>query len=72
VLLPSATDRSSLVAVPFDPTNNRMAGASYLTVAVGRDYADVAPTHGSYCGPAGGTLTTSKSLEQQAVDLVAC
>jgi transglutaminase-like putative cysteine protease len=72
VLLPSATDRSSLVAVPFDPTNNRMAGHSYLTVAVGRDYADVAPTHGSYCGAAGGTLTTSKSLEQQAVDLVAC
>lgn len=72
VLLPSAADRSSLVAVPFDPTNNRMAGPSYLTVAVGRDYADVAPTHGSYCGPAGGTLTTSKSLEQQAVDLVAC
>jgi transglutaminase-like putative cysteine protease len=72
VLLPSATDRSSLVAVPFDPTNNRMAGASYLTVAVGRDYADVAPTHGSYCGAAGGSLTTSKSLEQQAVDLVAC
>ena len=72
VLLPSVTDRSSLVAVPFDPTNNRMAGASYLTVAVGRDYADVAPTHGSYCGPAGGVLSTTKSLEQEAVDLVAC
>ena len=72
VLLPSVTNRSSLVAVPFDPTNNRMAGAAYLTIAVGRDYADVAPTHGSYCGPAGGTLTTTKSLEQQAVDLVAC
>ena len=72
VLLPSATDRSALVAVPFDPTNNRMAGASYLTVAVGRDYADVAPTHGSYCGSAGGALTTTKSLEQEAVDLVAC
>jgi transglutaminase-like putative cysteine protease len=72
VLLPSATGRSSLVAVPFDPTNNRLAGPSYLTVAVGRDNADVAPTHGSYCGPAGGTLTTSKTLEQQAVDLVAC
>lgn len=72
VLLPSASDRSSLVAVPFDPTNNRMAGASYLTVAVGRDYADVAPTHGSYCGSAGGALTTTKSLEQEAVDLVAC
>ena len=72
VLLPPAAGGSSLVAVPFDPTNNRMAGAAYLTVAVGRDYADVAPTHGSYCGAPGGTLTTSKTLEQQAVDLVAC
>ena len=72
VLLPSATNRPSLVAVPFDPTNNQMAGASYLTIAVGRDYADVAPTHGSYSGPTGGTLTTTKTLEQEEVDLVAC
>ena len=72
VLLPSVTDRSSLVAVAFDPTNDRLAGARYLTVAVGRDYADVAPTHGSYCGLGGGRLTTSKSLEQEAVELVAC
>ena len=72
VLLPSAGARSPLTAVAFDPTNDRLAGASYLTVAVGRDYADVAPTHGSYCGPAGGTLTTCKTLEQEAVDLVAC
>ncbi|HVL06412.1 MAG TPA: transglutaminase family protein [Acidimicrobiales bacterium] len=72
VLLPSAGDGSSLVAVAFDPTNDRLAGASYLTVAVGRDYADVAPTHGSYCGPAGGTLTTTKTLEEEAADLVAC
>lgn len=65
VLLPSAT-------VAFDPTNDRVAGPSYLTVAVGRDYGDVAPTYGSYCGPPGGTLTSSKTLEQEAVDLVAC
>jgi transglutaminase-like putative cysteine protease len=58
--------------VAFDPTNDRVAGASYLTVAVGRDYADVAPTHGSYCGPPGGRLSTSKTLEQEAVDLVTC
>jgi transglutaminase-like putative cysteine protease len=72
VLLPSVTDPRSLVAVAFDPTNDRLAGASYLTVAVGRDYADVAPTHGSYCGPPGGTLTVRKSLEAEAVQLVAC
>jgi transglutaminase-like putative cysteine protease len=72
VLFPSVTERSSLVAVAFDPTNDRIAGSSYLTIAVGRDYADVAPTHGSYCGPAGGTLTVRKSLESEAVQLVAC
>ena len=72
VLLPPAGGGSPLEAVAFDPTNDRRAGASYLTVAVGRDYADVAPTHGSYCGPAGGRLTTTKTLEQEAGDLVAC
>jgi transglutaminase-like putative cysteine protease len=65
VLLPFTT-------VAFDPTNDRVAGPAHLTVAVGRDYTDVAPTHGSYCGPPGGTLTTCKSLEQEEVDLVAC
>ena len=65
VLLPSST-------VAFDPTNDRRAGSTYLTVAVGRDYADVAPTHGSYCGPAGGRLSTTKTLEQEAVQLVPC
>jgi transglutaminase-like putative cysteine protease len=72
VLLPSVTDPPALVAVAFDPTNDRLAGSSYLTIAVGRDYADVAPTHGSYCGPAGGALTVRKSLEVEAVQLVAC
>ncbi len=65
VLLPSAT-------LAFDPTNDRRAGWTYLTVAVGRDYADVAPTHGSYCGPAGGRLSTTKTLEREAVQLVPC
>lgn len=72
VLLPAARRRSSLVAVAFDPTNDRLANAAYLTVATGRDYADVAPTHGSYRGPAGGVLTVRKSLESEAVVLVAC
>ena len=65
VVLPSAT-------VAFDPTNDRRAGWAYLTVAVGRDYADVAPTHGSYCGPAGGRLSSTKALEQEAGELVPC
>ena len=65
VVLQSAT-------VAFDPTNDRRAGLTYLTVAVGRDYADVAPTWGSYCGPAGGALSTTKTLEHQTVELVPC
>lgn len=71
VVLPSAGGRSSLVAVALDPTNDRQAGASYLTVAVGRDYADVTPTWGTYTGAPGGRLTTSKTLEHGDAALVA-
>src|SRR4029453_13301675 len=38
------------MAVPFDPSHNRRTDNGYVTVAVGRDYADVAPTSGSYVG----------------------
>lgn len=71
-VLLAAGDRRALVAVAFDPTNDRLAGDSYLTIAVGRDYADVAPTHGSYRGPAAGVLTASKSLEAVAPQRIAC
>jgi transglutaminase-like putative cysteine protease len=50
-------------AVAFDPCNGRRAGRDYLTVAVGRDYADVAPTSGTYYGAGRGTLTTSKQVD---------
>jgi len=58
VLLP-ATD-GNLVAMPFDPTNHRRANLSYITIAVGRDYRDVAPTSGSFIAPYQGQLTASK------------
>jgi transglutaminase-like putative cysteine protease len=50
------------VAVAFDPTHDRRAERGYLTVAVGRDYADVAPTSGTfgYGGP--GVLSAGKRL----------
>jgi transglutaminase-like putative cysteine protease len=70
VLLPSALHPSSVVAVAYDPTNNRRAGSTYLSIAVGRDYADVAPTHGTYSGRAGGRLSSRKSLEQEAMELI--
>jgi transglutaminase-like putative cysteine protease len=47
-------------AVPFDPTHDRRADLRYVTVAVGRDYADVAPTSGTFHGPHPGELTTHK------------
>ena len=50
------------VAVAFDPTHDRRAGWGYVTVAVGRDYTDVAPTSGCYEGTAAGRLTGSKRL----------
>ena len=47
-------------AIPFDPTHDRRAGPRYVTVAVGRDYADVPPTSGTFEGPFPGELTTHK------------
>jgi transglutaminase-like putative cysteine protease len=49
-------------AVAFDPCHGRRAGRDYLTVATGRDYADVAPTSGTYVGTARGTLTAAKRV----------
>ena len=45
---------------PFDPTHDRRAGPRYVTVAVGRDYGDVAPTSGTFEAPFPGELTTHK------------
>ena len=36
---------------------------SYLTVATGRDYSDVAPTSGTYMGAARGMLTATKQVD---------
>jgi transglutaminase-like putative cysteine protease len=55
-------------AVAFDPCNGRRAGSSYLTVAVGRDYGDVAPTSGTYEGSAGGRLTATKRVGIAAIE----
>jgi transglutaminase-like putative cysteine protease len=50
------------VAIAFDPCNGRRAGSGYVTVATGRDYADVAPTSGSYVGTARGRLTADRRV----------
>jgi transglutaminase-like putative cysteine protease len=54
--------RTGARAVALDPCNCRPAGRDYLTVATGRDYADVAPTSGTYKGTAQGTLAATKRV----------
>jgi transglutaminase-like putative cysteine protease len=52
-------------AIAFDPTHDRRVvdGSGYVTVAVGRDYVDVAPTSGSFAGRCSGVLAASKVLK---------
>jgi transglutaminase-like putative cysteine protease len=50
------------IATPFDPCNGVPASARYLTVATGRDYADVRPTSGAYVGTEQGRLTTDRRV----------
>jgi transglutaminase-like putative cysteine protease len=54
--------------VGFDPTHARHTHLSYLTVAVGRDFADVSPTSGRYSGPALGRLAATKEAEVVELD----
>jgi transglutaminase-like putative cysteine protease len=62
VSAPSAGGSDRVVAVAFDPTHDRRAGHGYLTVAIGRDYADVAPTSGTFEGVGPSALSATKRL----------
>jgi transglutaminase-like putative cysteine protease len=55
-------DGGGRVWTAFDPTHDCKVGPGYLTVAAGRDYADVAPLSGSFHGPGPGTLTVTKRV----------
>jgi transglutaminase-like putative cysteine protease len=57
VLVPAPGQSVEVVA--WDPTHDRRADLNYLTVAVGRDYRDVAPVSGTYCTPHQGWLSAS-------------
>jgi len=61
-------DRDGARAVAFDPCHGRRTDGRYVTVAVGRDYADVAPTSGTFVGTPGGRLTTTRRVGVVAVD----
>jgi transglutaminase-like putative cysteine protease len=49
--------------IGFDPTNDIMAGDRHIRVAVGRDYADVPPTRGTYKGGAESELAIAVSVQ---------
>lgn len=69
VLLP--TDEPNMLAAhAYDPTNHCRARMSYITIAVGRDYRDVAPTSGKYTAPYQGKLTASKKAGLTLVEYV--
>jgi transglutaminase-like putative cysteine protease len=56
------------MAVPFDPSHGRRTDSGYVTVAVGRDYDDVAPTSGTYVGAPGGRLSGTRQVGVVSVD----
>jgi len=62
VLLPVAEEPDVALVVPFDPTHGRQARLDYLTIAVGRDYYEVAPTSGTFRAPYRGELRTHKHV----------
>jgi transglutaminase-like putative cysteine protease len=67
VLLPDPAG-ADYVAWPFDPTHGNEPGLNYITIAVGRDYADVAPTSGTFRAPYGGQLSASKRAGLTALE----
>ncbi len=54
----------------YDPTYNKWRNEQYVTVAVGRDYADVTPVSGTYFGGAStlqyGTRVETVRLDRRA------
>jgi transglutaminase-like putative cysteine protease len=53
----------SLGWIGLDPTNDIMAGERHIRAAVGRDYADVPPTRGTFKGGAQSELAISVAVE---------
>ncbi len=49
--------------VGFDPTNNLIAGERHIRAAIGRDYADVPPTHGVFRGEADSELSVGVQVK---------
>jgi len=69
VLLPG-TGRKPPLWVGYDPTHLRRCNERYVTIAVGRDYQDVAPTSGYYEGNAKNSLNLAVSVALEAPDRI--
>ena len=61
VLLPG-TGSNPPIWVGYDPTHRRRCDERYITIAVGRDYQDIAPTSGYYEGTAKNRLEMTVSV----------
>lgn len=62
VVLPADDGTGDAIAWTFDPTQAGRGGLGYVTIAVGADYPDVAPTSGTYVSPVSGQLITQKEV----------
>ncbi|HEV7679899.1 MAG TPA: transglutaminase family protein [Candidatus Dormibacteraeota bacterium] len=71
VLVPNPGDDSRCTVHAFDATHGRAAGLTYLTVALGRDYGDVAPTSGTYSTGGRGSLDSRKRVDLVHVEYAA-
>lgn len=68
VVLPAEDGSSRAQGWSLDPTHGCRADLTYLTVAVGRDYGDVAPTSGRYRAGHGGRLVGHKEVRVTMVE----
>jgi transglutaminase-like putative cysteine protease len=68
VVLPTKDGTGDAIASTFDPTHASRGGLGYVTIAVGGDYSDVAPTSGTYTSSARGRLVTNKRVALVDVD----
>lgn len=68
VVLPTRDGTGDAIAWTFDPTHAGRGGLGYVTIAVGGDYSDVAPTSGTYQSSVPGRLTTSKRVTVTEVE----
>jgi transglutaminase-like putative cysteine protease len=61
-LLPDPERPHEAIVWPYDPANGCVVDLRYLTIAVGRDYRDVAPTSGTFRAAYAGALQANKSV----------